>query len=278
MKTPTRCILPLLVFDFVLLWCDSSHSASSPDEPEVLSDPLTFDVFQRLTAESPLVQVGQAKVPFANPIDLAHLPRLKVSFEVDSYGVRVFSEEGGDKDLAVFFIFRDLKADSFGFVRRARIQVSSVGPPATSKTEPMTLAGQAGFDGVVYGFFIEGIGDPPAQPVTVRITPEDQVYDLVIDPVANMLPLHYVLHLTTDDLDLLDQADDYLRIESKNPFANDSTAFMPLLVFNGIVPIRGDDKVYWFETSPLGPTSSASWGGIRLIDDLHLYAFMFAGW
>ena len=39
-----------------------------------------------------------------------------------------------------------------------------------------------------------------------------------------MLPLHYVLHLTTDDLDLLDQADDYLRIESKNPFANDSTA------------------------------------------------------
>ena len=122
----------------------------------------------------------------------------------------------------------------------------------------MTLAGQAGFDGVAYGFFIEGIGDPPAQPVIVRITPEDQVYDLVIDPVANMLPLHYALHLTTDDLDLLDQADDYLKIVSNNPFANDSTAFVPLLVFNGIVPIRGNDKVYWFETSPLGPTSSAS--------------------
>ena len=85
MKTPTRCILPLLVLAFVLLGCDSSPSASSPDEPEVLSDPLTFEIFQRLTAESPLVQVGQAEAPFANPIDLAPLPRLKVSFEGDTY-------------------------------------------------------------------------------------------------------------------------------------------------------------------------------------------------
>ena len=282
MKKLAFCVL-LFIGGVVYVGCDSTPAASppeenEPDEPLPLDAPLWFELFQRSSEEAPLVEIGRVDVEaFVNPVNLDSLARTLIAFDDPSFAVQVSSEEAQEKNIAVFWVLQRLQPDDYGFVRLPSLHVSNLGESIAGKTEPMMVHDLAGGNSTFYGFFIEGIGDTPTKPVHFKLTTDQDTVTVAVDPVTNLLPLRYVLHRTAENFDLLDQADDYLEIKSRNQFANDSTAFRPLLVFNGIFSRKKGPRREWREMGAWAPTSGWSSDGLMLTDDLQLYVIMLEG-
>ena len=285
MKTSRQGLLLLLAFAVTLFGCDSTELIPGNERipqregpPYAPIVPLSYEFFQRTAADAPLVQVGRVEVDtFVNPINLRDLKRTDLDFDQPRFSIRVFSEEAEEKNIVLFSVIHNQQPDEFGHMRAPHFHLTEFSGTTAGKGAPIVIPELTGRDGVFYGFFLEGIGEVPTKPVRFTIETDKKTYDIEVDPATNLLPLRYAFQGTSTDFDLLPQADPYVEIKSRNQFANDKTAFQPLLLFKALAPRKQGPRLEWQEMQGAGPSSGWSSTGLMFSDDAPLYVIMLEG-
>ena len=194
---PPRSLLAL-AFAVVFVSCDLADPEADPG-PE--ADVLSLKFTQRDGLGQVAATLGTYSVLPSEPLSLRGALAAEVSIEGWGGGLAYGRVSGDpDREVVVFLLAFDTEGTMSPSEAGAYMPGVRGGP---IEAEPTAEEPALPIHGMVYAFFIEGVGDRPDVPVEMILLGTETTQRLVVDPDLHMLPARYAFQLNGADTPIL---------------------------------------------------------------------------